>query len=276
MPSKYNSSTTRDYAERMAKALHTNYFCLPIQQQVDEISSFFSVHTGETPTGAVLNLSLDAPAMENVQARERTRLLAAAAAAWKGIFTCNGNKAELSVGYCTFYGDLAGAFATAADLWKYQVYQAARKMQEYYPAAPLAEIAALRPSAELSVTQDVTRGLGDPLRYEYHDYLLRAWVEKQLDPTDILYYYQRGELAQVIGCQPSALQNLFSSNEAFIADTEYWWRMYNSTGVAKRYQAPPMLALTRHPLGAACPEMQVPGYLSQEFHNLKKELCSGK
>ncbi|MEG1661307.1 MAG: NAD(+) synthase, partial [Clostridiales bacterium] len=276
MPTKYNSGMTKNYAERMAKALHTNYFYLPIQNQVDEMNSFFTVHTGETPQGNPLKLTLDSFAMENIQSRERTRLLAAAAAAWKAVFTCNSNKAELAVGYCTFYGDLAGAFAAAADLWKYQVYQAAQKMQEYYPTAPLNEIIALRPSAELSFSQDVTKGLGDPLHYQYHDYLLRAWVEKRLDLTDVLYYYQRGELAQIIGCEEDVLKQLFSSNAAFIADTEYWWGMYNNIGVAKRYQAPPMLALSRYPLGATCPEMQVPGYVSQEFQNMKNQLTGGK
>ena len=276
MPSQYNSELTQEYAHRMSMGLKTDYVCLPIQEQVDYISDLFKQKQGMSASGGMFSFYLDPLAMENVQARERTRLLTAVAAARKAIFSNNANKAELSVGYCTFYGDLAGAFAAAADLWKFQVYQAARYMQKLYPQAPLAEISALRPSAELSVTQDVTRGLGDPLRYEYHDYLLRGWVEKQLDPGDVLAAYQQGRLAELLGCDPAVLNQIFPTNEAFVADTEYWWRAYNTIGVAKRFQAPPMLALTKRPLGAAAPETQGAGYLSRQFHIIKEQLIGGK
>lgn len=78
---------------------------------------------------------------ENMQARDRSsRILAALSAAFGGIFTCNANKTETTVGYGTLYGDLAGAFAATADLWKYQIYDLGRNsmhgMEE--PSSPKA------------------------------------------------------------------------------------------------------------------------------------------
>ena len=48
--------------------------------------------------------------------------MAAASAAFGGAFSCNSNKSEITVGYATFYGDIAGAVAMIGDLWKHQVY----------------------------------------------------------------------------------------------------------------------------------------------------------
>lgn len=274
MPTRFNSEQTKSLAEQMAVGLGTNYALLPIEANVNSLAAQIEVSPYRTAAGDEANFKLSAAALENVQARDRLRILAAVAAAVGGVVTCNGNKAELSVGYATFYGDLAGAFAAQADLWKYQVYQAAAGFQAIYPAAPLAEIAAIRPSAELSTEQDVTKGLGDPLIYRYHDYLLRAFVEQGLDPAAILSAYGAGELECLLGCEAGLSKELFRDAAAFVQDCEYWWRMYRTTGVAKRLQAPPLLALSRFPYGEEKPQAQEGVYCSGEYLKLKKELLA--
>ena len=189
-----------------------------------------------------------------------------------GIFTCNGNKAELSVGYATFYGDLAGAFAAQADLWKHQVYRASSYFQTLYPDAPLDEIAAIRPSAELSENHDVTKGLGDPLIYAYHDYLLAYWVERNADIYHALFHYEQGDLESVLGCEPGLCRRNFPTAAAFIEDLERWWRLYQGTAIAKRIQAPPLLALSARPFGEEHPESQGAVYYSNAYRNLKARL----
>lgn len=70
---------------------------------------------------------------ENIQARDRsTRILATLSSAFGGIFTCNANKTELTVGYGTLYGDLSGALAATADLWKHQIYALGRTLNRYF------------------------------------------------------------------------------------------------------------------------------------------------
>ncbi len=276
MPSKYNSSLTQDLAARLAEALSINKLDMPIQVSMDSLLASFAWSTVYAPDGRQFKLEQNMTVLENMQARERTRLLAAAAASWDAIFTCNGNKAEVSVGYATFYGDLGGAFAAQADLWKHQVYQAAAYLnQKYFPQAPIAEIAAIRPSAELSPQQDVSKGLGDPLIYAYHDYLLKAMTENKQNPYDLLKLYLAGELAEYLGVSEQIIEELFSDCGQFIQDLEYWWLLYRGMAVAKRMQAPPLLAISAKPFGGGEQEIQLTPYFSDAYLQLKKEALDG-
>mgnify|MGYP000225917687 CR=1 FL=1 len=161
-----------------------------------------------------------------MQARDRSsRILSALSAAFGGIFTCNANKTETTVGYGTLYGDLAGAFAATADLWKYQIYHLGRLLNDWYESPVIPEgIFTVKPSAELSEKQDVTKGMGDPLIYEYHDYLLKSFVEpwQRLCPEDLLTWYAEGSLEAHIGCH-ARVQDLFPTAKAFTEDLERWW-----------------------------------------------------
>ena len=277
LPSRYNSTTTQNLAHSLAKALGANYAVLPIQESyehtVDQLSN--TAITNLT-TSEHFNLSLSGLVKENIQARDRgARLIAAAAAAFGGAFSCNSNKAELAVGYATFYGDIAGAIAIIGDLWKHQVYALGRYLneavfkREVIPDA----IFTIRPSAELSDAQTVGKG-GDPLVYTYHDYLLRAFIENwhKTTPADILRWYKQGILAQELGCSESALSEACPNAEALIADLERWWKLFAGFAVAKRIQAPPVLSLTKRSFGYDHREAQLTPYFSREYYQLKKEL----
>ena len=277
LPPRYNSTTTQNLAYSLAKALGANYAVLPIQESyehtVDQLSN--TAITNLT-TSEHFNLSLSGLVKENIQARDRgARLIAAAAAAFGGAFSCNSNKAELAVGYATFYGDIAGAIAIIGDLWKHQVYALGRYLneavfkREVIPDA----IFTIRPSAELSDAQTVGKG-GDPLVYTYHDYLLRAFIENwhKTTPADILRWYKQGILAQELGCSESALSEACPNAEALIADLERWWKLFAGFAVAKRIQAPPVLSLTKRSFGYDHREAQLTPYFSREYYQLKKEL----
>lgn len=274
MPTIYNSEKTKTLAQGMASGLGLNFASIALEQSLQQFYQSLEANPFVDSTGKVTDIALSSTHKENVMARERARILAAAAAAMDGIFTCNGNKAEMSVGYATFYGDLAGAFAAQADLWKYQVYAACANFQQRFPHAPLAETAAIRPSAELSPAQDVNQGLGDPLIYAYHDYLLKSWVEAGKTPTDTLHSYLKGSLAADIGCGQNVIDELFADATAFIADIERWWKMYRGIGIAKRVQSPPLLALSRHPFGDLRREQQGAVFFDCEFRRLKEELTT--
>ena len=81
-----------------------------------------------------------------------------------------------------------------------------------------------------------------------------------------------GTLEAQIGCESGLVAKLFSDAAAFIADIEYWWRMYRVIGVAKRAQGPPLLALSVKPFGEPTPQVQGACYLDNQFAQLKKEL----
>ncbi len=277
MPSKYNSTTTRSIAEHIAKALKTNYAIMPIEDVVNttinQLSTTTIQHFGDNST---FNLTVTPFMAENIQARDRgARLIAGAAAAFGGAFSCNANKAEAAVGYSTFYGDLAGCLAILGDLWKHQVYALGRFLnQQIYKREVLPEeIFTIAPSAELSSAQTVGVG-GDPLIYPYHDYLLKAFVERwrKASPEDILTWYKANCLEERIGCRPGLVAELFPTPTAFIADLEKWWKLFTGLAIAKRIQAPPNIVLSPRAFGYDYREAQLSTYYSRKYLALKKEL----
>lgn len=232
-------------------------------------------------SGRQNKLAVSSFVLENIQARDRSsRLLAGIAAAFGGGFTCNANKSELTVGYSTLYGDQAGFLAALADLWKHQVYQLAQYLntsifrREVIPQATID----LVPSAELSFDQSVDEGKGDPIMYAYHDYLYRAFMEywNRTTPEDILAWYSQGSelLEQKLGCAPGLVDKLFPGPRQFVEDLERWWRLYTGMGVAKRIQAPPVLAVSRRAYGFDHREAQNSVYFTQEYIKLKNRLLS--
>lgn len=278
MPSMYNSQTTKDLSTRLAHNLGCLYTIMPVQ----EVFEYTVKQIGETPIsnlgdGSRFNLTVSSFVKENIQARDRSaRILAGTAAAFGGGFTCNANKSEMTVGYTTLYGDLAGFLAALADLWKHQVYEMAVYLNEkiYCREVIPREMIDLVPSAELSFDQDVEQGKGDPLVYPYHDYLFRAFMEHwdRLTPEEILTWYSEDCLEERIGCSAGLVKQLFPGPAEFIKDLERWWKLYLGMGVAKRIQAPPVLAVSRRAYGFDHREAQNKVHFTEQYLKLKKEI----
>lgn len=249
------------------------------QQRTSNLSEQTHV---DTDLDTTTFLQLSTLAKENIQARDRSsRILAGIASAVNGAFTCNGNKTEFSVGYATMYGDLAGFLAVTGDVWKTDVYALARYMNEYIfkrEVIPQGSIDVV-PSAELSDAQDVTQGLGDPLQYEYHDCLFRAFVEgtphtlphQRLTPEDILCTYENGTLEHLLGL-PNPISHYFTSTEQFINDLERWWKSFNGLAVAKRIQSPPLFLVSERAFGTDLSESQLKPYFSRTYHIIKERV----
>ena len=276
MPSKFNSATTKGLAAQLAKNLGCRHMIVPIEESV----SYTAKQLSEIPIeGAAAapgeHLTISSFVRENMQARNRSgRVLGTIAAAWGAGFTCNGNKAETTVGYATLYGDLAGFLCALADLWKYQVYDLARYLNEHvYGRETIPQgIIDIVPSAELSDAQNVDEGKGDPIRYPYHDYLFRAFVEADRNPEDILTHYADDDLEAYIGCEKGLVKTYFPTAEDFIADLEHWWGIYRGMAVAKRIQSPPLLSVSGHAYGSDYPESQIGAYETIAYRALKEKL----
>lgn len=279
LPSRYNSEATKNIAQRLAEKLHTNYAVMPITESCQHTEKQLTL----TPvtnfsSNTTFNLELSRLQRENIQARDRgARLIAAAAAVFGGAFSCNSNKSEIAIGYATFYGDICGALAMIGDLWKHQVYALGHYLNDeiFKDEVIPNEIFTIRPSAELSEEQTVGVG-GDPLVYEYHDYLFKAFMERwhKITPADILRWYKNNTLAAELGCSDKIIQDTFPDNHAFIADLERWWKLFSGFAVAKRIQAPPILSLSKRSFGYDHREAQLTPYFSREYYQLKEELLS--
>lgn len=277
MPGPFSSTTTRGLAASLAEKLGIPYAEIPITESVEltqhqlETSKFNS-------NNRTFTLNVSDFVLENIQARDRSsRVLAGVAAAFGGAFTCNANKSEMTVGYSTLYGDLGGCLASIADLWKTEVYKMANWVNTHVygdTVIPQGTIDIV-PSAELSAQQNVDAGEGDPLHYPYHDRLFQSWVERwqRATPEDNLRWYLDGTLADELGFSGD-LTALFPSTAAFIADLERWWNLYQGMAIAKRIQAPPVLAVKRRAFGFDHRESQLGPRYSARYQELKREVLA--
>jgi len=275
MPSQFNSNTTKIAARRLSENLGIHYTSISIQNSFTNTIKELEAAVFERLDGSKekFQIQLSNLNRENIQARDRgSRILAGVASALNAVSVNNGNKTETAFGYATLYGDVNGALAPIADLYKTEVYNLARyinkiKGKEIIPSI-IFEIPA---SAELSNDQNIDEGKGDPLFYPYHDKLVRAFVEFRLDPQDILNYYAEGTLPKIIHCEPSLINNYFKNTEAFIADLEHKWRLYKNS-YFKRIQAPPLLAVSKRAFGFDLREAQNGAHFTQAYLKLKKKL----
>ncbi len=279
LPSRHNSLTTINLARQTAANLGCLYAEIPIDESVEmTVRQLNGLRVASVDGALRRELHLTEGGVENIQARDRSaRVLAAVAAAFGGAFTCNANKTEAAVGYSTLYGDLGGFLALLGDLWKGEVYRLGRHLnREVYRRDVIPEACfTLKPSAELSAAQDVDRGLGDPLHYPYHDCLFASWVERwdRAGPEENLEWYLAGALERQLGYAGS-VRDIFSDAAAFVADLEYWWRQFQGLGLAKRIQAPPVMAVTRRAFGFDFREAQNGPWFSARYEELKRQALS--
>jgi NAD+ synthase (glutamine-hydrolysing) len=121
MPSRYSSEETRSDARRLAESLSCPFREIPIGAIVDGF--------GDALAGAFEGREPDL-AEENIQARARGVLLMALSNKFGWMLVATGNKSELSVGYATLYGDMAGGFALLKDVYKTDVFRLAHYLNE--------------------------------------------------------------------------------------------------------------------------------------------------
>jgi NAD+ synthase (glutamine-hydrolysing) len=207
MPSRYSSEGTRTDAQRLAESLGCPFLELPIEPMVEAFSQTLGpVFEGREPDLAE----------ENLQARIRGNLLMALSNKFGWLVVATGNKSELSVGYATLYGDMAGGFALLKDVFKTDVFRLARHLNERADRELIpATIIDRAPSAELRADQLDEDSLPP---YPKLDQVLEAYVE--LDRT-------REELSSD-GFDPSVVERAIG----MIDRAEY-----------KRRQAPPGVKL---------------------------------
>jgi NAD+ synthase (glutamine-hydrolysing) len=180
MPSRFSSSATQEDARALAKALGTRTHELAIEPVVD----VYEGTLGPEFEGLEHDLT-----EENLQARIRGNLLMALSNKFGWLVLTTGNKSEMSVGYTTLYGDLAGGFAVIKDVPKTLVYRLcawrnSAAGSEGRVAAPIpASIIERAPSAELRPDQRDEDSLPP---YELLDSILHGYVEQHLSREQLL------------------------------------------------------------------------------------------
>jgi len=167
MPSRYSSEETRADAGRLAENLGCDFRELPIEPVVEAYTGVLAESFG----GRESDL-----AEENLQARIRGTLAMALSNKFGWLLVASGNKSELSVGYATLYGDMAGGFALLKDVFKTDVFRLARHLNEQAGRELVPESTIDRaPSAELREGQLDEDSLPP---YPELDRVLEAYVEE--------------------------------------------------------------------------------------------------
>lgn len=164
MPSKYSSADSREDAELLANNLGIDFRTIPIEE-------LFSVYLKElSPLFKGVKQDITE---ENLQARIRGTLLMALSNKFGWLVLTTGNKSEMSTGYATLYGDMAGGFAVIKDVPKTLVYKISNYRNSLGAVIP-ARIITKEPTAELRPDQKDSDSL--PV-YETLDPILKAYVE---------------------------------------------------------------------------------------------------
>jgi NAD+ synthase (glutamine-hydrolysing) len=173
MPSPYSSRGSIDDARGLARSLGIKFLEIPIT----EAFKIFKGQFKEVFKGLPENET-----EENMQPRLRAMTLMALSNKFGHLLLSTGNKSELSVGYCTLYGDMAGGLAVISDVPKTTLYELARWLNRKREIIPISTIEKA-PSAELKPDQKDQDTLPP---YDVLDEILQLYVEENLSARDII------------------------------------------------------------------------------------------
>ena len=173
MPSRYSSDHSKSDAQQLAENLGIRYETIPIEPIFSGYLETLAPHfSGTEPNEAE----------ENLQSRARGNILMALSNKFGWLVLTTGNKSEMSVGYATLYGDMAGGFAVIKDVPKTLVYRLSEYRNTLGAAIPQ-NILEKPPSAELRPDQVDTDSLPP---YDVLDDILQAYVENDFSIGEIV------------------------------------------------------------------------------------------
>ncbi|PWV54384.1 NAD+ synthase [Chitinophaga sp. S165] len=173
MPSPYSTEHSVDDAVALSKSLDNPYDIV----RINDIYESFLQTLQPYFEGLPFNV-----AEENTQSRIRGNLLMGLANKFGYILLNTSNKSELSTGYGTLYGDMAGGLAVLGDVYKMQVYALARYINRNGEIIPQ-NIIDKAPSAELRPNQKDSDSLPD---YAVLDKILYQYIERRQGPKEII------------------------------------------------------------------------------------------
>ena len=175
MPYTYTAQISVEDAAEQAKSLGITFGIAEINPVVNSFMQTLYPFFGNSPADAT---------EENLQARTRGTLLMGLSNKFGNLVLSTGNKSELSVGYCTLYGDMVGGFAVLKDVYKTIVFELAKYRNSISETPVIPERVITRPpSAELRPDQKDQDSLPP---YDVLDAILYAYIEEDQSQNDII------------------------------------------------------------------------------------------
>ncbi len=174
MPSQYSSKESLEDAKQLAENLGIRFLTIPI---TDVFHAYLKT-LSPSFKGQKQNVT-----EENIQARIRGNILMALSNKFGWLVLTTGNKSEMSVGYCTLYGDMAGGFAVLKDVPKTLVYELTKSRNKKEGKNLIPKRVFIKPpSAELRLNQKDEDSLPP---YSTLDPILQAYVEEDKGVEEI-------------------------------------------------------------------------------------------
>lgn len=184
MPYTYTSQMSVEDATEQARRMGVTFGIAEIHPIVNSFMQTLYPFFGNTPADAT---------EENLQARTRGTLLMGLSNKFGNLVLSTGNKSEISVGYCTLYGDMVGGFSVLKDVYKTIVFELAKYRNTLSETPVIPERVISRPpSAELRPDQTDQDSLP---AYDVLDAILYAYIEEDQSQADII---ARGFDAEVV------------------------------------------------------------------------------
>ena len=186
MPSQYTANISVDDSREMVKTLGVQYSEIAIKPMFDQFLAALAPQFAGLPEDTT---------EENLQARIRGTLLMALSNKTGKLVLTTGNKSEMTTGYATLYGDMAGGFAVLKDVKKTLVYALSNYRNSLGPCIPQ-RIIDRPPSAELRPDQCDQDSLPP---YDVLDGIMEAYVEGNRSPADIMRMgYAEADVRRVV------------------------------------------------------------------------------
>lgn len=226
MPTRYSASESKRDSRLLAENLGIHFQVIEIEDTFAQYKKMLASTFDDLPEDVT---------EENLQARIRGNILMALSNKFHGLVLSTGNKSEMSVGYSTLYGDMAGGFALLKDVPKTLVYELVHYVNERNPQPVIPEYIITRPpSAELRPDQKDQDTLPP---YPTLDAILELYIEKDLSAESI-------------------------ASKGFPLETVKWVLNRVDAAEYKRRQSPPGIKITPRAFGR---DRRMP--ITNKFHS---------
>lgn len=276
MPTRHNTAKTRNAAAQIAESLGIGYVQIPIEDIVNanvELIDRFDLD------GSGRKLA-DSDYAENVAAKIRgTSILSNLAGKYGALFTNNGNKTEVALGYATLYGDVGGAIAPIGDLTKKEVFELARYLneevfrREVIPEKLIPDELFRYRADQVPSGPELKEKQVSQIKLGYHCALVEAMTAYMIKtPEGIMQWYLDGAMERNLGISTALMQRWGMDKPAeFVKDLEWVVRKVQGN-VFKRIQSPPIIVTSPTAFGYDRRESILPPHITEGYKLLREKV----
>lgn len=278
MPTQYNSQKTQDAARSISENLGIRHMTIPISPLVDATQAVFDELDTQCPSPQWMRTLSD----ENIQAKVRgTSILSNIAGRYGRMFTNNGNKVEIALGYATLYGDVGGVIAPIGDLTKEEVFEMVRYLneaifhREVLPESLLPDALFRFGKEDIAPSAELRNAQIDPMKFGYHCKLLESVTSFQkTSAEDIMRWYLDGCLAEKLHMDPRLITRWgIDDPQVFMTDLAWFYEGIRNN-VFKRIQSPPIILTSPSAYGFDIREAQLPQWQSDVYKVLQNKITA--